>query len=119
MRKTLYFCIMEEKEFEKCWLQNRERLLANDAEWQQMRDSYKTHSGSDMLLYAIPIVVGIVCLDYLPIKHELLLWGVSAVIMIVVSVICVQIKSAASGIKSAGDIEKRVKEEYRRQLEKR
>jgi len=107
---------MEEKDFEALWKKNREQLLNGDAEWNKMRDSYKARSGADMLLYAIPIAAGIVCVDYLPIGHELLRWVVSAVVMIVVTVICIQVKSYACGIKSAGDIEKRVKEEYRRRM---
>ena len=79
---------MEDKDFEILWLQNRERLLAEDTEWQAMKESYKVHGVTDVLFYAIPIIVGIMCLDYLPIANELLRWVVCAGIIIVVMAIC-------------------------------
>ena len=88
--------------------------LAEDAEWQAMKESYKVHGVTDVLFYAIPIIVGIMCLDYLPIANELLRWVVCAGIIIVVMAICMLMRTAGKGVKSASDIEKRVKEEYRR-----
>lgn len=108
---------MEDEKFEILWNENRERLLDSDDEWREMRGSCKIRTGTDALVYAIPVVVGIVCLDYLPVRHELLKWGISAVVMIVVTAICIQVKSIVSGTKSAVDIEKRVKEEYRNKVE--
>ena len=113
-RLYFVFAPMEDKDFEILWLQNRERLLAEDTEWQAMKESYKVHGVTDVLFYAIPIIVGIMCLDYLPIANELLRWVVCAGIIIVVMAICMLIRTAGKGVKSASDIEKRVKEEYRR-----
>lgn len=112
--KLCIFAPMEDKDFEILWLQNRERLLAEDAEWQAMKESYKVHGVTDVLFYAIPIIVGIMCLDYLPIANELLRWVVCAGIIIVVMAICMLMRTAGKGVKSASDIEKRVKEEYRK-----
>lgn len=112
--KLCIFALMEDKDFEILWLQNRERLLAEDAEWQAMKDGYRVHGAADVLFYAIPIVVGIVCLDYLPISNELLRWVVCAGIIILVMAICMMIRTAGKGVKSASEIEKRVKEEYRK-----
>ena len=51
---------MDNLEFERYWTENREKILNANSEYIKVRDSYKSLSGADYLLYAIPVVAGIV-----------------------------------------------------------
>ena len=107
---------MEEKEFEKHWQANRQHLLAKDPEWKALQESYKMQNGADWLLFAIPAVAGVASFNYIPVERELLKWIVCALITIVCFALCVLVKSLTSGINSADEIERRVKEDYRKTL---
>ena len=54
---------MDKLEFERYWTENREKILNANSEYRKVRDSYKSLSGADYLLYAIPVVAGIVFMD--------------------------------------------------------
>ena len=45
---------MKEQDFETYWRKNRQTLLQADKGYQQAAKQFKTTSGADMLLYAIP-----------------------------------------------------------------
>ena len=110
---------MEDKKFEELWQKNKMLLLREDKEWQQLQDSFKMSSGADWLLFAIPAVAGIASFNYIPLEKELLKWIVSAIITILCFVGCVFVKSLTTPVKSADEIEKRVKADYRKRLEQR
>ncbi|MBR0489151.1 MAG: hypothetical protein IJJ68_02985 [Prevotella sp.] len=107
---------MNEQEFEKIWRENRRNLLQNDAEWRQLQESYKMSSGADWLLFAIPVVAGIASFNYIPLTSEILKWLVSVAITIVCFALCVWIKTLISGTKSADEIERRIKEEFKESM---
>lgn len=107
---------MNEQEFEKKWRENRHNLLQNDAEWRQLQESYKMSSGADWLLFAIPVVAGIASFNYIPLTSEILKWLVSVAITIVCFALCVWIKALISGTKSADEIERRIKEEFKESM---
>jgi hypothetical protein len=107
---------MNEQEFEERWHENRRTLLQNDAEWRQLQDSYKMSSGADWLLFAIPVVAGIASFNYVPLSSEILKWLISVAITIVCFAICVWIKTLVSGTKTADEIERRVKEEFKESM---
>lgn len=108
---------MNNIEFEKYWEANRERILNSNSEYINARDRYKSMSGADYLLYAIPVVAGIVFMDYCKfIEQELLKWLVGAVVVIVCFVVCVWIKVLYSGNKSPLEIENKIKMQVRDQL---
>lgn len=107
---------MNEQEFEKKWRENRRNLLQNDAEWRQLQESYKMSSGADWLLFAIPVVAGIASFNYIPLTSEILKWLVSVAITIVCFALCVWIKTLISGTKSADEIERRIKEEFKESM---
>ena len=46
---------MTEKEFEEYWKANRESILSKDEEYRRAKENFKMSSGSDMLLFGIPI----------------------------------------------------------------
>lgn len=96
--------------FEALWREQGYRLLREDDEYRQLSDSYKLKTGSDFLLFGIPLLVGVVFIDMAPIAHELLRWLACAVVVVVVFVVCAWVKSATSGSKSSAEVEKRVKE---------
>lgn len=101
---------MNEKEFEQYWLANREQILSHNDEYNKAKSAYKMKSGYDWLLFAIPVVTGIVYMDYCPLKSEMLKWIASAIVTILTFVICVFIKSKISGDDSPEQVEQRLKE---------
>lgn len=107
---------MNKEEFERYWKENRELILSKDDEYLQAKNSYKMTSGADWLLFAIPVVAGIIFMDYCPIQRELLKWLASAGITIITFIICVWIKSMMSGSTSPEEMEQRIKERVRKQM---
>ena len=111
---------MEQKNevFEDWWQANKQKALAEDREYREAVETYKMKSGADWLLFGIPVVTGIVCVQHLPINHEILRWVASIAITVVVFVICVYVKSLSHPHRPISDIEadvkKRCLEEYLR-----
>ena len=66
-------------------------------------------SGADWLLFGIPVVAGIVSMQYIPLQHELLRWVASILITIVVFALCVYVKSLTNPHRAIEDIENDVK----------
>ncbi len=102
--------------FELKWLENKKRLLNEDDEYKQAVEAYKMKSGADWLLFGIPVVAGIVSMQTIPLRHEILRWAASIGITIVVFVICVIIKSMSNPHRAIEDIEADVKERYYQSL---
>lgn len=107
---------MTDEEFEIRWLKNRQRLLNADKEYKALTEGYRISSGADLLLFGLPVITGIVAVDTLPIESELFRWLATAGIVIAAFVLAVWVKSLILGSKSASDIEKRIKEQYRKSL---
>jgi hypothetical protein len=108
------------EQFEQLWSERRMQLLRRDSEYREAAEQFKMTSAADVLLFVIPVIVGIVSIDYLPLQSELLRYFVSAVITVAAFVLCVWAKSLAlGGSRSVADIERRVKERcYREYMEK-
>ena len=83
--------------FERIWSEHGYRLLREDAEYRRLEDSYKLKSGSDFMLFGIPVLVGVVFMDLAPIERELLRWLATAAVVVVAFVLCVWVKSATAG----------------------
>ena len=105
-------------DFEAWWQANRQQLLDADEEYKQVLDSYKLKSGADWLLFAIPVVVAIVVLEWSPCKSEFLNWAVGALAAILTFVGCVAFKTYTSGNRSLNDIEADVKRKAQEEFEK-
>ena len=105
-------------DFETWWQANRKRLLDADEEYQKTLESCKLKSGADWLLFAIPVVVAIVVLDWSPFKGEFLNWALGALAAIAAFVGCVAFKAHTSGYRSLGDIEADVKRKSQEEFEK-
>lgn len=101
----------QDKAFESYWRENKNSLLHQDIEYLSTINSYKMHTGTDLLLYGLPVIIGITFAEYLPITHELLKWVVIVVVTLAAFVVSVYIKSRMAGIKSVSEIERRVKAE--------
>ncbi|MBO4606331.1 MAG: hypothetical protein J5682_00340 [Prevotella sp.] len=97
------------KEFEEYWAANKRRLLQEDEEWRQATEAYQMKSGADWLLFGIPVVAGIVSMQYIPLQYELLRWVASISITIVVFALCVYVKSLTNPHRAIEDIESDVK----------
>ncbi len=96
--------------FEEYWRAEGYRLLREDDEYRRLVDSYKVKSGGDIMLFAIPVVVGVAFMELAPIERELLRWIACAAVVVVAFVLCVWAKSAFGGGGSADEVERRVKE---------
>ena len=106
----------KEKEFERYWQGHKTSILMKDDEYRAAVETYRMRSGSDWLLFGIPVMAGIVSMQFIPIQHELLRWVASILITIVVFAICVYVKSLSNPHRAISDIEADVKkkayEEY-------
>ena len=71
---------------------------------------------SDLILFGIPVVAGIVSINNVPLQNELLKWIVSAVITIVCFTLSVWVKSLITGTVSPDEVEQRLKETKRREM---
>lgn len=107
---------MDKNEFEKYWKENREQILSKNDEYVKAKNCFKMTSGADWLLFAFPVVAGILFMNYCPIKHELLKWLASAVVTIIIFVICVWIKSMTSDSSSPEELEQKIKEQVKKQM---
>lgn len=107
---------IDDEKFERLWQENKRSLLDADAEYRQVTENFKMSTSADWLLFGTPVLVGIICVDQLPISHELLKWLASAFITVIAFFISVLIKSRLSGGKSISEIEQRVKAEYLKKL---
>lgn len=107
---------MTEKEFEEYWKANRESILSKDEEYRRAKDNFKMSNGSDMLLFGLPIVAGIVFMNNVHLGNELLNWIASAAVTIVCFAICVWIKSLITGSGSPDEVETRIKEKEKKKL---
>ena len=102
---------MEKKdtEFESYWQAHKTSILMKDDEYREAVETYRISSGGDWLLFGIPVVAGIVSMQYIPITHEILRWAASILITIVVFAICVYVKSLSNPHRAISDIEADVK----------
>lgn len=107
---------MTEKEFETYWKVHRDEILSQSEEYRRAKDNFKMNSGSDLLLFGIPIVAGIVCMNNIALSNELLKWLASAVVTIVSFALCVWVKSIAKGSSSPDEVEQKLKERTRQDL---
>lgn len=107
---------MTEKDFEAYWKAHRDEILSQSEEYRRAKDNFKMNSGSDLLLFGIPIVAGIVCMNNIALSNELLKWLASAVVTIVSFALCVWIKSIATGSSSPDEVEQKLKERTRQDL---
>ena len=103
---------MYSDDFERWWKDNKDDILHNDADYQRVLNSYKIKSGADLLLFAIPVVSGIVSMKYIPVDNELIKWLISAVITILIFLLCVWVKSTTIHGETLSDIEERLKGKY-------
>ena len=101
---------MKNEEFDDWWTANKTWVLMEDREYREAVETYKMKSGADWLLFGIPLVAGIVSLNYLPIAHEILKFLAAVAITIVVSVVCVYIKSLTNPHRAIADIENDVRQ---------
>lgn len=102
---------MIDEAFERYWLGNRRELLSQNKEYREIEESYKIRSGFDWLLWALPVVVGMIVFSVVKTESEMLKWLISAGVTIVVFLVCVWIKSVISGHRSLDEVEKEVKEQ--------
>lgn len=96
--------------FEQLWDEQKYVYLQADEGWQRVKESYKMRTWSDYVLFAVPLVVGVLALDFVNVEREFLRWALCAVAVLVAFVVCTWLKTAFGGAESAVDVERRVKE---------
>lgn len=109
---------LENDRFEQYWLQNGKRLLKADSEYTRATGGYKMSSGADWLLFAIPVAVGVVLKDYLPVTNEMLNLLICIVITILCFIVCVWLKTLMIGRPNISAIEAKAKQKAREQWER-
>ena len=105
-------------DFETLWHEQKKEILMANEEYRRILDSYKMNSGADWLLFAFPIVVAIVILEWSPTGRELVNWLIAAVAAIITFALCVWVKTLITGNRSLDEVEKEVKEQCRIRFEK-
>lgn len=107
---------MTDREFDTYWKENRMTILEKNDEYRHAKENFKIHSGTDLILFGIPVVAGIVSINNVPLQNELLKWIVSAVITIACFTLSVWVKSLITGTVSPDEVEQRLKEAKRREM---
>ena len=107
---------MNYSEFEKYWKEHKFEILNADDEYNKAKESFKMNSGSDWLLFAIPVVAGLVFMQYVRLENEILNWIASACVIILCFIVCVLVKSITSGNVSLDDIETRIKKRIKQTM---
>lgn len=110
--------MVKDEEFERWWKENKNDILHEDSEYLRVENSYKIKSGADLLLFGIPVVAGIVVINYIPVDNEIIKWIISAVITIAVFLVCVWIKSTTIPGETLSEIEERLKNKFFEQWQK-
>ena len=108
---------MTEEQKEELWLKNKSRLLKESTEYQEALQQFKMKSGADWLLFAIPVVAGIVFMNSVPVKPEWLLWVCTVAVAVVIFAICVFVKSLSIAGRLPTEIERDIKQRYLDSLE--
>ena len=106
-------------DFEQYWREHREEVLSQREEYRRASENFKMKSGADWLLFAIPVVAGVISFDYIPFERELLKWLCCAVATVICFVVCIWIKSIIAGGPSPGEIEQKLKAEHRERISRR
>lgn len=108
---------MTDEEFERKWQADRKKVLANDYEYQRIQNGYRKGSVINWIVIIGGAVVGSSLPDFLPIENNILKWVIAIVAGIAVIAIGLWIESLFISPKTAGEVEKEVKERYRKTLE--
>lgn len=107
---------MTEKEFETYWKAHRNEILNKDSDYIRAKEEFKMHNGADLLLFGLPIVAGIVFMNYIQFDREILSWLSSAAVTIITYVICVWVKGMISGVGSPDEVESRIKARKKKEM---
>lgn len=103
---------MTDEQKEELWLKNKTRLLKESTEYQEAIQQFKMKSGADWLLFAIPVVAGIVFMNTVGIKPEWLLWVCTMAVAVIIFAVCVFVKSLSITGKMPTEIEREIKKKY-------
>lgn len=103
---------MTDKEKDEKWQEVRDRVLADDAEYQDIVNGYRRGGFVNWIIIIGGAVVGSSLPDFLPIENVALMWIVSVLSGILVIVIGLWIRSLLISRKTAEEVEHEVKERY-------
>jgi uncharacterized membrane protein YeaQ/YmgE (transglycosylase-associated protein family) len=103
---------MTDEEKDRKWQEVRDRVLANDAEYQQIVDGYKRGSIVNWIIIIGGAMVGSSLLDFLPVTSVVMKWILSIAAGIVVIVVGLWIRSLFISRKTAEEVEREVRERY-------
>ncbi len=101
---------MTEKEFDTYWSAHKTQILNSDNTYQKAKSDYSTTGGADLLLYAVPVVAGILTMEYCTLDRELLRWLLCAGVVIISFVVCVWVKSLITDSQPPEAVEKQIRQ---------
>lgn len=110
--KLNYIRTMTDEEKDRKWLEVRDRVLANDAEYQQIVDGYRRGSIANWIIIIGGAMVGSSLPDFLPVTSVVMKWILSIAAGIVVIVVGLWIRSLFISRKTAEEVEREVRERY-------
>lgn len=103
---------MTDEEKDEKWKEVRDRVLAHDAEYQDIVNGYKHGGVVNWIIIIGGAMVGSSLPDYLPIDNVVLMWVVSILAGILVIVIGLWIRSLFISRKTAEEVEREARERY-------
>lgn len=101
---------MTEIEFDTYWTSHKTQILNANADYQKAKSDYGTTGGADLLLYAVPVVTGILAMEYCPLERELLRWLLCAGVVIACFVVCVWVKSLVTDSQPPEAVENKIRQ---------
>lgn len=108
--------LMIEKTFEKKWVDNRQRLLQEDEEYQRILRSYRKHNWADALVASAALIGSMEFVAWLGVKSQVLNFVISLVLAIVFFFVFLYFKAVRVSRKTLDEVEQRIKEEYRQKV---
>lgn len=109
---------MIEKTFERLWAENRQRLLAEDEEYQRILRSYRKHGMADWIIFAFSIVCCVELMERVGIQSKVLSFALGVVVAIIFFIAYNYFKAIRVSHKTLEEVEERIKKEYREQVER-
>lgn len=107
---------MIEKTFERLWAENRQRLLAEDEEYQRILRSYRKHGLADWIVFAFSIVCCVELMDRVGIQSKVLSFALGVVLAVIFFIAYNYFKAIRVSRKTLEEVEERIKKEYREEV---
>ncbi len=103
-----------EKEFEEYWKKHQKRLILKAP--RKLREEYmestRLDSPLDWVCFVVPVALGILMQSFLKLRSEILSWGISVFVVVLVFVLLQMVKPVLQHRKSTTQILLQIKKYY-------